>query len=640
MSSPRTVNEWLMEIATWPTITTDHLPTKERRIARNREKALRLRAQGVPRKTIHSVTGISRQKLCDLLERACTLAEDGRIQGFRACLYYNHVKEYTRTKPPKKGSNGYAGLLQQTFRQYPSVAAGMWKLVHDETGDVQEVAISDKDLHECFLELCSEAGIKKGAYPFWTDASCDRSLSRTLKKWMAEDLRRYATKYFGEDVARRLGSGTTTSKVAFKIYQRWEFDGHCIDGTFTIRLQLPDGSFAVLVLKRIWLLAWRDCGSEAIVGYLIVLREQYNSEDVLTSFENAIIPWKKRTLSIPGLEYADDGGFPSGTIPELAFAFPNEVTFDNAMAHGRKMRSWVWERIKETLGCQINPGPVAAPEQRLIENWFRIVARNGYQRIVGTTGSQPKDHRRKKNAAEQVVRYEISAEEIEELTDVVIADYNGTLSDGTPGHSPLERLRYLVRDKKNVLVKQVEVSERKSFCLSIMNETRPVVGPLEKGYRPHVNFMGATYSSPKLAASPSLIGKELKLEIRSRDLRTIKAYLLPKGEEFGILSAEGGWALSQHDIRMRRAILRLKRLRKIRVRFRADPIRIYHRYLSTKAAKRKRYRNELAHSRRVSGAGPVVVDSKTTRRATPSKPIQPCLPPIKQTIAPLVGFNV
>ncbi|MFZ7646191.1 hypothetical protein ACO1C7_29590 [Bacillus cereus] len=63
--------------------------------------------------------------------------------------------------------------------------------------------------------------------------------------------------------------------------------------------------------------------------------------------------------------------------------------------------------------------------------------RDGFHRLPSTTGSHRKDTKRKK-PEENAVKYRISAEHLEELTDVLIAEYNGTPHEGNNNLSPLE----------------------------------------------------------------------------------------------------------------------------------------------------------------------------------------------------------
>jgi putative transposase len=69
-------------------------------------------------------------------------------------------------------------------------------------------------------------------------------------------------------------------------------------------------------------------------------------------------------------------------------------------------------------------GKAANPTRRpIVERLFKTLETNGFHRIASTTGSNNKDPKRD-NAEQTAVKYKISALQIEELADVIIADYN------------------------------------------------------------------------------------------------------------------------------------------------------------------------------------------------------------------------
>lgn len=115
-------------------------------------------------------------------------------------------------------------------------------------------------------------------------------------------------------------------------------------------------------------------------------------------------------------------------------------------------------------------------------------------------------------------------------------------------------------------------------------------------------------------------------EVDMRDLRTIHLYL-PNGDDYGVITATGGWGITQHDLRVRRAIFDLVRSGEISLRDREDPIEVFERHLEKKKSiKVKRNRNMLAHTRRAAGR-PVsepVVPTNAPRSAPP--PIRPRKP--------------
>jgi len=592
-----------------------------------------------PTAKIKLETNIGRQKVHWFFQKALEEYTDGRIVGFRVCIPYFRSKDYEREATPRKFGDryGHAGMLKALLRQHPEIEKELRNLIFKGVpGKLYETRITNVTLHRVFLKRCTAAGIKRNEFPFSVRWRANRSLANLRKQWVDENLARYTAITSGPHIARKIGSGVSASKYTPAVFHRVEFDGHKIDALFVVTITLPDGRTEVLVLERLWILVARECRTGAILGYYVPFHTEYRGEDVLTAFENAVIPWKPKELTIEGLSYPEDGGFPSGVIPECAYALWNFVGFDNARSHGRNIESWVWQRICDGLGCKINPGPVGEPDQRLIENFFGIMARYGFQRLPNTTGREPNDPSRK-NPEKAAIKYHISAEEILEVIDVLLADYNGRPNRRLAGKSPLEALRFGLAEQGNdVLVEHLAEDKREDFCLCWYARKCKIVGKVEAGHRLHINFLGVEYSSPKLAADGAMRGLYLKAIVKTKNIRTLRVYL-SSGEFFDELVALGGWGLSPHDESIRRAILRLQNEGKLRLLERDDPVRAYIEYLDQKAVKKKRARNQGAHARRViaqGGKSKAIIDPPhRPRRIRPRK----APPPLQSSLGTLVS---
>lgn len=86
----------------------------------------------------------------------------------------------------------------------------------------------------------------------------------------------------------------------------------------------------------------------------------------------------------------------------------------------------VKDRLENLIGCFMNLGPVALPMRRgIIERFFKTLEENGFHRLPNTTGSEPKDPRRK-DPEQQAIQLNITYEHLKQLIDVLISNYNGT----------------------------------------------------------------------------------------------------------------------------------------------------------------------------------------------------------------------
>ena len=70
------------------------------------------------------------------------------------------------------------------------------------------------------------------------------------------------------------------------------------------------------------------------------------------------------------------------------------------------------------------------------------------------------------------------------------------------------------------------------------------------------------------------MGQSLRIFIDPQDLRVVHAYL-ESGAEFGTLTASRPWHLTQHSVRLRQEIMRLRRQRKLHFGEGDDPVRVF-----------------------------------------------------------------
>ncbi|MBE3556678.1 MAG: hypothetical protein IMW91_06365 [Firmicutes bacterium] len=306
------------------------------------------------------------------------------------------------------------------------------------------------------------------------------------------------------------------------------------------------------------------------------------------------------TFTIPGLRYPTfevasgqivEGGFPSDFFPETHWAVFDEICYDNRICYdnGRaNLSEVVIDRLQTVLKAHVGPGPVDLPQRRgLIERIFGVLEDNGFHRLVSTTGSSPKDPRRR-NPEQSASRYGVYFEHIQELVEVLIAEYNTTPHGGVNHLSPLEAMRQRIQER-GMLPRQLSGKRQEAVFLTA-TVVRHVRGSAKSGRRPHINYMGVVYRSPQLDESAYLVGKPLTLLVDLDDLRVIKAFL-PDGSEFGNLVAEGIWGIRPHSVKVRKAIMQLASRQVLRLD--GDPIEAYHRYLREMAMSDKRARNRL-----------------------------------------------
>jgi len=592
----------LRDLNTWPKVDSLLLAADDTESYGRREQAVRNYMCGWKVDDIVAEAGFSRQELKRLVRRCLERHSDGRIWGFRALIPRKRIHNYARTvhakaHPPSR-RGGDSGALTQLFEKYPDIknVVDVLFLKRVRDGVVHESRITVKSIHKRFLTACRQHGLTSTDYPFTTKWLGISGLGRYLRRLFKRELAMAVRARHGREAARSLkaNKGGQKSNPVTHPYQRVEFDPHRIDGFWVVLVPNAYGGIVPVVLERLWLLVIKESRSRAILGYHLSLNSECNQEDGLQCIKNAIVPWKPRELTIPGLRYEPDCGLPSGAIPELAWALWDEFLYDNALAN---LAEAVRGQLTEVVKCAVNAGNVDNPERRaLIERFFHTLEENGFHRLPSTTGSDPDDPRRQ-NPEKLALRYGISLTHLEELVDVMIAQFNATPHAGIGYRTPLEMLRYDI-GAGGSLVRTLTESERAKLALLSLRIVRTVRGDIKKGRRPYVELEGARYQNEVLSRSPDLIGKELTLWVDRDELRNVTAFL-PDGSDLGALTAQGYWGRTPHTLEMRRAINRLRHRKLIFYTEHDDPVQVYLDYLARTASTNKRASAAYTKAKRV-----------------------------------------
>lgn len=592
----------LKDTSLWPTVDISLLSEKDALVYEKRENAVRAYLTDETVKEISREFGIARKELGLLLRKCLSTHPDGRIWGWRALIPYCRQQKYERCAPvksyPHSRRGGSSGALMQLFDRIPHIQelVDTLFLKKRDAKVIHESRIPLKSIHKRFLDACRVAGLTAKDYPLSVKNLGRVALWEYLRKLLENNPRSGVSARHGKDAARTLGSDSSgnAEEQIMRPFQNVEFDAHRVDLFCTISMPSPYGGFVQRVIDRFWILAIIEAVSRAILGYYISLNREYNAHEVLLCVRNAITPWKRRGLTIPGLKYPDHGGMPSEAIPELAWALWEEFSYDNAKAN---LAERVLDKLTRTVGCAINPGPVETPERRaLIERFFQTLEENGFHRLPSTTGSSPADPRR--NDPEQAaIQLNIKLEHIEELTEVLIFQYNGTPHSGIGHRTPLEYLQYFFNDE-NTLVKSLPEGKRTRMNLLNIEVVRIVRGNLRRGRRPYIEFEGVRYQNDVLSRTPDLIGKKLTLIVNPDDVRSLVAYL-PNGSEFGTLTATRPWGRTPHTLEIRKAILALRHRRLLWYTAEQDPIQVYLDYLAIHSGNSKAAAREFAKAQRM-----------------------------------------
>lgn len=540
---------------------------------------------------ISEITGIDKSEISRFTMRCLSVDEFGDLMGYRGLNPNLHVKSYEREMLPKGNAKNYAGSFELLLNEKPDLRFLIHELVLKTDKNSLQAVYRVKDVHRKFIDKCKELDIGPDQYPRNTVDRGKRSLERYVKDLKERHLGN--SHVYGETaamIARTVGIGEKNHPLHFRPFSHVQFDGHKIDMIVTIIYTDPNGNLVKKTLKRMWLLVVLEVPTRTVLGYLLCVKPEYSQMDVLQCMLNAIRPHEPRTFTIPGLRYPKEGAFPSSCIPESQWAVWREIWMDNAKAN---LAVNVKDKLTKTVGCFINAGPVRAPLRRgFVERFFGILADNGYHLTPSTTGSNPNDPRRK-NAEKRALKKEITIEHLEELTEVMIADYNNDPHSGISYNSPLEAMRSKI--ERGYLPRIMPEHRRQDLGLLTISTTCTVKGNASKGRRPFINYEGAQYRNDLLSNSTNLIGTKLTIYINLMDLRTVRAFL-PNGNELGFLRVSGKWVMTPHSLETRKAINSMRRKKTDYFLDKDDYVQAYYDHLATSNSKADK--NRLAHEQR------------------------------------------
>lgn len=575
-----------LDLELWPTVDIFQLSKEDQQTFESRKEAVELYFENIlTLDEIAGKTSIKPRKLRRFIRRSLQLDKYGVPWGFRALIPHKNIKTYTKLISAKGFHNeSMTGELTLLFNKFPNIKDRVDNLYLGRLSrTAKDPIMRPKNIHAHFLEECRKSGIKINEYPFNTQYLGYRSLTKYLES-VRETHFGKASERYGKDAAQKAqnsGIGEQNYPVIIRPYQWVQFDAHRIDAIFAIMIETLEGDLVVRVLESIWVLAVIDIATRNVLGHHISFEKEYTAADVMTCFKNAIVPHQRRSISIPGLSYQATAGFPSELFKECEWAVWEAISLDNAKSN---LSNLVSDRLKNLISCAINPGPVGKPIRRPhIERFFQTLEENGFHRFQNTTGSHFKDPRRD-DPEKKAIQYYIKLDQLEDIMELLIANYNGTPHHGVNYLSPLEAMEQ--RLGRGMLPTKLSENKRSELAFLQINATRTVRGNIKSGKRPHIYFAGVEYRNDILVHAGDLIGTELSLRVNVDDVRFLKAFL-PDGSELGTLIAVGNWSWKAHSLKVRKEIMKLKRNRFIHFTMHDCPVTAFQVYLEQNHNKKR-----------------------------------------------------
>jgi putative transposase len=615
----------------WPLVSVAHLDEEARARFDRLAKAIRTYLTNGALSLAADEGDCSKQLVLKKVNRCLQLTSEGIIVGWRGLLSHERLAEtYKRVDLPqgehaaRKGASG-------AFERFLAANEGIRERLHAaiRSGGAPKGTKSRnptlRSVYSQFKKACEDAGLTKDDYPFNSRSGGRRSVERYAIAFIKGDPESVET-WYGRDARDQMHLGTGHKGFSFALapLDLVGADAHEMHCYGVVVVQGPAGPQRVPI-ERIWVFPVLDKGSRCALRYSVSISTEISGATVEEALVACSTPWKPRQLIAQGLTYAPGAGFPVGTIEGLEECRFSALQIDNAAAH---YANRVAQSARRALGCAVTFGPVGAWwRNAFTERFFKTLELYGFQCLPSSSGSNSQDVRKKK-PVHNAIRDEITWEELLDLVDVLLANYNATIHESLGGRTPLEVMRTGLSERFASYVPRPAVPVTvHTPALGVSVEVRPIAGSSKRGsvIPPYVQIDRVRYTSPTFSSRWELIGKNIVVHIREADMQ-VRAFL-ENGEDLGVLVCMSpGWAAHPHSRVMRKivnALIRNGELPGI------DPIHEYMAYLAKKTASEAR-RNptqvshtgtRLAEAARQTGLGVPSAPARSTFTSLPPRPI-------------------
>lgn len=577
---------------------------------------------------------LSSDALLDQVNRCLKQHPDGGVVGWAGLIHRLRLSGYERTSPLPLGPNasrlGASGAFQRFLNENPSI-----KKVLDEAirkgigrGKARAAFTPSKGIWGQFVELV-KARIPPDQYPRNQKSCARRSVDRYVKNMIDSDAAaRTVTVGYAAKAAGQVGNGLWSFDLSTAPLDLVGIDAHHVDCFGTIEVEGPAGP-QLIPIERIWIYAVVDVESRAVCGYAASFRTEPTASQIELALDMATKPWQPRVLKMGDVRYREGAGFPTGCVEGFVFV-PAALRMDSAM---QSFANRIVHRVRRRFGCALSWSAIGAwYHNDTIERFFGLLERFGLHRLPTSIGSGPGDPRKTDGAA-AAVKLKVTWQELLDLLDIAIADYNAKAQPGLGHRSPLEVLRdHFDRSRQRFVPRPQIPPTLLTPRLGVEIETHTVRGSREAGKlkRPYVQIDKATYTSPALASQFALIGRPIVLHVHEEDMRTVDAFL-EDGTHLGLLSVrEKGWRRTKHSRDLRKQINRMRDARELVDIRGGDFVEDFLEYLARKALSSARSQPErvsedatcLAEVLRTTGA-PAPRVGGTNKKGTSVTPIPP-----------------
>ncbi len=309
------------------------------------------------------------------------------------------------------------------------------------------------------------------------------------------------------------------------VYSYLEIDGHKLDVNWKITFIGPDGVTKLWIpVKRLWVLPVLECVTKACLGYSWAIGGGYGPEHLCQAIRNTLVPWKRRKLTVKGIDYGDGECMPSAYHPAMAWICGDVIGLDNYSSHTAASHISTIERMSAS---RLRFGSISEPNARAhVEGFNHLLEEAGIHPSPATTGAHSYDEENS-----HLPHYEIEIEVLLDLLSILMCRWNG--SEGVDSNERrLDTLKRLVT-APGALFRRVPESMRPELLKYDMWVDGHVA---MQGRRKAVYVLGAYYFGSGIAALP--VGEDVLLAIDSTHRLEAGALRSSTGEDLGVLKIE------------------------------------------------------------------------------------------------------
>lgn len=570
-----------IDTATWEPLDEGGLSDEHKRIYKARKAGIEAFFRGASGREIKEVSGYSRTQIYRLItERCLVLYKDGLPAGWRGLKPHERLVPYTRTAPlvPDPWGAGTAGALQLLF----ATKGGHELRTRFEKRILGKIGLKDKlssrknakqELVVWFLkEARSLFEVPEAHWPFDREMQGKVTLSKFIEHVLDQHPDRAREVVGGPEAVKKAKAGDGVDRPKLRLLERVECDAHKVDVRCVINVPNPAGGWSQRLVHRIWAIVIVEVTSRCVLGYAISIRREPSKEDVLRAIRNALRRWEPRNSSlVKDRKYHPNAGFPSKLDPNYVGACWNTMSVDGALANTCKTVRIILKGVVDAdLISPLKEDKSYAQRRSLddrpyIETFFRIFPK-AMSRLSPGTGANPKE-RRGRDPEGAAAASNFQFEYLEDLLDILVANYNGTPHSSLGYRTPLEQFAFLARREPG-LIRTADAGEV-SRMLSARKECRVLA--TKSGTNVHINFHNAEYSAEWLKSRRDLFGEYVDVYLEDEhDARFVTVSY--RGQIFGSLRASPPWHQSPHTLYMRTAIKGMANKKLISLSSLDDPI--------------------------------------------------------------------